>query len=69
MILLFAGSTLLFSLLTSGMFIQQLQQQVHGPSTAWLNSFFGHVAASVAASILGILAGGGLLRERSSRVQ
>jgi len=66
-ILLFAGSTLLFSLLTSGMFIHQLQQQVHAPSTAWLNSFVGHLAASVAASILGILVGGGLLRERSSR--
>jgi hypothetical protein len=67
-VLLFAGSTLLFSLLSSGVFVHGMQQQVYGSSADWLNSFVGHLAASLAASIMGILLGGGLLREPSGTV-
>ena len=65
-VILFAVSTLLLNLLLIGPFIFQFQQQVHGPSTAWIYSYVGHIAMSVIASIFGILIGGGLLRDRST---
>jgi hypothetical protein len=70
-VLLFAGSTLLLNLLLIGPFILHIQQQVHGPAPAYLDVFIGHLAANVAASVLGILFGGillgGLLRDKSGQ--
>lgn len=62
--LLFAVSTLLLNLLLIGPFITNYQQHVQGPSAEWLISYVTHLALYVAASILGILIGGGLLRNR-----
>ncbi len=64
-VLLFAASTLLLNLLLIGPFIINYQQHAQGPSAAWLYSHLGHLAMNVTASILGILIGGGLLRDRS----
>ena len=60
-VLLFAGSILLMDLLLFGPFILNVK-----PAVAY--HFVGPVAANVAASVLGILLGGGLLRYRSKRV-
>jgi hypothetical protein len=60
-VLLFAGSILLMDLLLFGPFILTV-----GPLVA--NLFFGPLAANVAASVLGILLGGGLLRDNSRTV-
>lgn len=65
-VLLFAGATLLLNLLLIGPFISQLQHQFQGPPAAWLYSYVGYLAMNVTASILGILIGGGLLRDRSA---
>jgi hypothetical protein len=62
-VLLFAGSVLLMDLLLSGRFILHVR-----PPAAWLYVFVGHLAANVAASVLGILLGGGLLRDNSRTV-
>jgi len=60
-VLLFAGSILLMDLLLFGPFILNVK-----PAVAY--HFVGPVAANVAASVLGILLGGGLLRYRSKTV-
>jgi hypothetical protein len=65
-VLLFAASTLLLNLLLIGPFILNYQQYALGPSTAWLYSYVGHLAMNVTASMVGILIGGGLLRDRST---
>ena len=56
-VLLFAGSILLIDLLLFGPFILTV-----GPPVAYV--FAGPLAANVAASVLGVLLGGGLLRKR-----
>jgi len=58
-VLLFAGSILLTALLLFGPFILTVE-----PRAAYL--FVGPLAANVAASVLGIVLGGGLLRDRST---
>jgi len=65
-VLLFAVSTLLLNLILIGPFIFSFLQNASGTSTAWLYSYVGHLAMHVTASILGILIGGGLLRDRST---
>jgi len=71
-VFLFAGSTLLLNLLLTGYFVLHLQMLVHGPSQEW-SSAFGHLAAYVAASVVGILLGGtlmgGLLHDKSTVVR
>jgi hypothetical protein len=52
------------NLLLIGPFILNYQQHAQGPSSVWLYTYVGHLAMSAAASILGILIGGGLLRDR-----
>ena len=59
-VLLFAGSILLMDLLLFGPFIFTVE-----PPVAYF--FVGPLAANVAASLLGILLGGGLLRNKSGR--
>jgi hypothetical protein len=58
LVLLFAGSILLIDLLLFGPFVLQV-----GRAVAY--SFAGRLAANVAASVLGIVLGGGLLRDHS----
>jgi hypothetical protein len=65
-VLLFAASTLLLNLLLIGPFIVNYQQHAQGPSSEWLYTYVGHLAMNVTASILGILIGGGSLRDRSA---
>jgi hypothetical protein len=57
-VLLFAGSILLIDLLLFGPFVLQV-----GPAAAY--SFAGRLAANGAASVVGIVLGGGLLRDHS----
>src|SRR5262245_12150954 len=57
-VLLFAGSILLMDLLLSGSLVF-----LAGPPVAY--SFAGPLAANVAASVAGVVVGGGLLRERA----
>jgi hypothetical protein len=61
LVLLFAGSVLLMDLLLLGPFILQL-----GSAAAY--RFIGPLAANFAASVLGILLGGGLFRDSSITV-
>ena len=60
-VLLFAGSILLVDLLLFGPFALTVGSPV-------ASIFVGPLAANVAASILGILLGGGLLRDKSKAV-
>jgi hypothetical protein len=61
-ILLFAGSIVLLELLLFGQFVLYVR-----PPAPWLYTFAGRLAAYVAASLLGILLGGGLFRDHSRR--
>ena len=60
-VLLFAGAILLMDLLLFGPFILTVEPRMAYP-------FVGPLAANVAASVLGILLGGGLLRNKSKTV-
>jgi len=62
-VLLLAGSIVVMDLLLFGRFILQVR-----PTSPWLYAFVGHLAANVAASVVGILLGGGLLRDKAKAV-
>ena len=65
-VLLFAASTLLLNLLVIGPFIFELQHLPQGLHAELLYSYVGYFVMSIIASILGILIGGGLLRDQSA---